>query len=747
MFDSIKEETLVVTRRGYINKFLKRKTLSNVKYITLDDFLKKYLFSYDELAIYHIMKKYNIKYEVAIIYLKNIYYIKEKEYKSKKLSFLKEIKEYLLDNNLLIVNDLFKEYIKNIKVIFYDIKLNNFLSEILKDINYEVVARSYNKHNHNIIEFNTEEEEIEYVAYRISELLNSGISINKIKLTNVNSDYYNVIERIFSLYNLKIQIPYETPLSSFEYIKDFLKVLEEKTLEESIDNLDVNNPLYNELLNVINKSIIYPKEIIIDSIKRATIRNKYYTNSIEIIDYLEYIADNDEYIFLINFNDKVIPNSIKDISYITDDIKEEVGLITTKEENINLREEILNKLMDITNLEITYKLKDNKKTYYISTLSDNFNVIKKEIDLNISYSEKYNKLKLAKSIDNYIKYGIKEESLKKLSSNFKVNYNSYDNTYHKIDRIQDKLVLSYSKMNIYNKCQFRYYIDNILNLNIYEDNFSTVIGSLIHYVLNKTLENNDNDISKYICEFLKDKKLNSKEKFFLNKYTEYLDDLLNEINEEKKYMSLDKAMYEKEVLVEYPNNVIFKGIIDKILYKEELDKTVLSIVDYKTGHDDISLKYLKEGIDIQLPIYLFLSEHLGLKNILYSGFYLQKLNIGDKDYRLEGYSNSDKEILSYIDNSYDNSKIIKGLKAKENGEFYHYSKTLNNEEINKIIDITKETIASSINKITNNEFNINPKRTIETYLGCDYCKYKDLCFVKNKDYIIIKEEKLSEVNN
>ena len=85
-------------------------------------------------------------------------------YKNKKLSFLKELKDVLRENNLLIYNNYFKNYIKTCNVIFYDIYLDNFWQNLLKDINYKVIKPKYNIYPHNVIEFNTEEEEIEYVA-------------------------------------------------------------------------------------------------------------------------------------------------------------------------------------------------------------------------------------------------------------------------------------------------------------------------------------------------------------------------------------------------------------------------------------------------------------------------------------------------------------------------------------------------------------------------------------------------------
>ena len=208
------------------------------------------------------------------------------------------------------------------------------------------------------------------------------------------------------------------------------------------------------------------------------------------------------------------------------------------------------------------------------------------------------------------------------------------------------------------------------------------------------------------------------------------------------YTQLTKSMYEKEIIININERlgIRFKGIIDKILYEEFDGYTVACIIDYKTGNDDISLKYLNYGLNIQLPIYLYLSNYLNLKNIVYSGFYLQKFNIVDKDYRLIGYSNSDKDILSMMDNNYDNSKIIKSMKTLKDGSFSSHTKVLNNEEINKIKTITEQKIKEAINNIQNNIFTINPKVDGDKNIGCDFCKFKDICFVKKQDKTEIKEK-------
>jgi len=744
--DKINGETLVVCDDAYKKHLISRNKLLNVKVMTFNEFLRKFYFDYDESTILYIMEKLDVKYAVALVYLKNLYYIKDEIYPVKKLTILKNLKNELVCNQKLFFNELFHEYLQKVSIIFYDLDLEEIYLDDFKELNYQTIKPKLQEYNHQVIEFATMEEEVAYVAYQISDLLYKGVDISKIKLTNIETNYYNVIERIFSLYNLKVAIPYKTSLSSYQYVLDFVNNYKNMPLIEAVNLLDSKHPLYEKLINTINKYLSYDnRDLLIEKLSLEYITTSKYDQSIEIVDYLSYQPSDDDYVFMLSFNDKIIPKSIKDTEYITDNIKEYVKLEDTRKKNIKLRKKIVARMKNIKNLTITYKLQDYKSSFYPSTLCNFFEVVKNNIDYQISYSEKYNKIKLAICFDNYIKYGYKDYEYQKLNDNFKIAYNSYNNEYQLINRVMEKLTLSYSKMNTYNKCAFRYYLSEILKLDIFEENFSTTIGSMVHYVMEKCLQNNDFDTKKYADEYLKDKKFTNKELFFLEKYKTAVNELLQQVLNEKEYCLFDQALYEENIVIEYAENIKFKGIIDKILYTETNNQTILALIDYKTGKDDISLKYLKYGINIQLPIYLYLSNYLNLRNIVYSGFYLQKLNITQNDYRLEGYSNSDPEILSYMDQNYDNSKIIKGMRVSKDGTFSRNAKVLSSEEIEKIMHITKNLIESTIENIKNNQFNINPKKDYDKIIGCEYCQFKDICFVKNKDYQKITETSLEEI--
>ena len=111
-----------------------------------------------------------------------------------------------------------------------------------------------------------------------------------------------------------------------------------------------------------------------------------------------------------------------------------------------------------------------------------------------------------------------------------------------------------------------------------------------------------------------------------------------------------------------------------------------------------------------------------------------------KNLLLQGYSNSNTDILEYFDNSYTDSSVVKSLKMTSKG-FYSYSKVLDDKTIDKLVSITEEKIKESTNDILNAKFDINPKRIGGKDLGCEFCKFKDICFKTEKDVVNLKEYK------
>ena len=73
--NSISRETLIICSDSDKKNILKRKKLINYKVMNIEQFMSKFCFEYDEFTIKYVMEHYNVKYDIALVYLKNLYYI------------------------------------------------------------------------------------------------------------------------------------------------------------------------------------------------------------------------------------------------------------------------------------------------------------------------------------------------------------------------------------------------------------------------------------------------------------------------------------------------------------------------------------------------------------------------------------------------------------------------------------------------------------------------------------------------
>lgn len=749
----IKKEIIKTVRKNYHNY--------NIKFMSLEEFTKKYTFNYDNRTIYNLMKNYNINYDTALVYLKNLYYISDK-LDNNKMTKLKEIKKYLDDNNLLIYDKHFKDYVKDKEIYIYGYDyINKYYQSILKDLNYKIIDRKYKEYELNKVYYSDYiEDEVIYVANKISKLLKDKIDINKIKIITFK-EYHEIIKRIFGLFNIKINITSGSIYSTYECKKVLNNLNNESEVLDTLTNIDIKNKIIKILNNysfIDNKEEV--KELIVKDLKNTSLESD--NSGIKIIDIDSYIEE-DDYVFLMGFNKENLPRVHKDNEYFSDKEKVILDLDTSNAINIKERDSIIKKIRNIKNLTITYKLYDASGNYTKCDLFEDINT-EKIVNHEYSNSNTMNKITLTQKLDNLVKYNIKEEDTDLLFSNYDIPYMKYDNSYKGIDQnklynfLEDKLVLSYTSFDNYNRCKFKYYLNNILKINIIKNDFAIIIGNICHYVLSN-IDNEDFDTYKYFDEYVsKERKFTKKEEFFLSNIREEMIFIVDTIRKQLTYSTFDKKMYEKKVYVNKDKNikVTFMGVIDKVLYKEEDNLTYLVVVDYKTGSTDIKLDNMEYGIGLQLPIYLYLSSKMEFKNVKVAGFYLQKLLSSSidntKDYitakentlKLEGYSIDKEEILSKFDTTYNDSKLIKSMKTSNNG-FYSYSKVLSEDEINNLISDTDNLIEETIKSILEADFAINPKIIDGDNVSCKFCEYRDICFRREKDLNYINRNK--ENNN
>ena len=765
--EELKNKILIIkdkSKKSILKKINEKNKLINVKIITLNELKKKYYFDYTKETIYYVSKKYNVVPDIAKIYIENLYYVNEKsEYE--KVNKLIEIKKDLEEKQLIKTNKLFKEFLKNKDIILYNLKYTDKL--------YQNIFEELKKVN-NIISYDEEsefslkklyfarnmEEEVTFVASYICKLINEGININNIKLANVKEGYIYTIKKIFKMFNIPVELPSNTTIEGTKLVKIF-KENYNSNIEETLNILKENTKdekdeeIYKQIINIVNEYSFIDdyndvKEYILNDISKIKTKKNKLKNMVRIID-IENDLLTDDYVILMNFNEGVIPTNHKNEDYLNDEIKESLNQSTSSDLNYKDTENIKDKIKYTKNLILTYRNHDEKGEIFVSSAYQEDLITKEKINIEYNYSNEYNKLKLVSLKDEFNKFGTITNDLLLLNTKYKEDYLSYNNKFKNIksdklrEFINEKLTLSYTSVNEYYQCSFRYYLSYILKVNKFEDTFEITIGNIFHKILSECFKedyNFEDNFNKCVNESKYEFTIS--DKFFLTKVKQDLVLLIDTIKNHMNYTQLTKSMYEKEIIININERlgIRFKGIIDKVLYEEFNGYTIACIIDYKTGNPNLNIKNVEYGLDMQLPVYIYLLKNLKeLSNVKVGGFYLQKVLHSETDQdekvkamRLQGYSNSDLDILEKVDSSYNDSKMIRSMKTTSNG-FSHYAKIITDEEIDELSSKVENKIIEASDKVINALFDINPKELNGKNVGCTYCKYKDICYMTHKDII------------
>ena len=604
--------------------------LLNIKIYTPSEFKKIFYFDFSKETIYYICDKYKVIPEIAEIYLDNLYNISANKYNNNKLRFLCSLKEELIANNLLKTNKLFKSNLRHKKVVIYNInpskELDNLINELNNITSVEVVNDNKN-YKHIIYEFKTIEDEVTYVASNICALVDNSKLINNIYLTNLSGDYRKLIKKIFPMFNLPVTLEEDNSIFGTFICTKFIEYYEEdlnntiNKIKEFVTNKESEN-IMDIIINIINQysfidNKMNVKELIIHDLKNTKLPTKNIINSVHEVSLDDNHFTENDIVFLMSFNQGIIPTIYKDELYLTDNDKKELSISMTVDKNNHSRMQSIERIKSIPNLIITYKTNAFGEEYNISNINEELKYPIDKPEITYDYSNLYNKITLASLLDEYYRYGTKNDNLTLLNNTYNnIPYNTYDNRFTGIDNnllkeyLNNSLTLSYSTIDTFFKCPFSFYLGTILKLNIFEQTFQQFVGTLFHSILEK--RNNKTPFDEIWDQEINriDYELNPQELFLLKKLKEELRFIIKVIDNQENFTNLHDELHEQRVYTNIANKenmkISFTGVIDKIKYKEYNDYTILSIIDYKTGNPHLELSTLPYGINLQLPIYLYL---------------------------------------------------------------------------------------------------------------------------------------------
>lgn len=773
---SFNKKTLLITPDKLKNKIreeiMSYKQLLDIKIMSISELKNRLFFEPLDITYVTLYKNFNKPLSIINNLIDYLYYIDlNQNYQSSKLSELKNIKEFLLKNNLIKLDKRFSQTLYQYQIKFIGFPLINketqFIINKLEKLNLDIDILDYYQDYffQKITHFFTIEDEINHVAYSIAKLLDNNIDINSIKLCNVQDNYLFYLKRIFKNYNIPLNLKSSTSLFNLPLSNTFINLLKEKDKEETINYLKDNYPDYleyiNQYINILNKYSFLKEldlSLIINDLKNTNIKQKKNTNSIEIVD-VEEIGNSDNHIFVMSCNYNEFPKFKKDEDYLTDQEKEILNISTSKDINKNNIEKINKLIHSSKNIYLSYKDKSYFNEYHKVDYLKDVEEIEFNKDILESYSVNEDKIQLTKNLDNK---KIDSNTLI-MHSNYEIHYQEYSNkfkgisleTFNKALK-NKKFNISYSNLTTFYQCPFRFYISNILNISTFKESVATLIGNIMHGVI-ENCYNFDFDFEKEF-EYQKEKYINNvelknSELFFIENIKDKTEEVVNYLLSREEYTSLNNHKHEEYVHFDKIfNNVNFtiKGYIDKLIYTEIDNIIYTAIIDLKSNNTKIDKSLFEFGLGLQLPFYVYLLRNdKRYKNSKILGLYIHNILNKENDsssLKYNGLTVDNLENISILDHTYNSSLLIKSLGINKNGEFKYKNKMISEEYLNELYLLVDSKINEMLTNVLERNFSITQKILNTENKSCNYCEYSSICYKTLNDYIYLYKKEGDDNN-
>ena len=769
------EEDIIIVSNKYIKPILIQKFSNQMRKITFKSFdeVKDDIYTtIDYQMLFHNMKE-DTNLEVLRIKLANSYFIQQDSNEP----FLHELYLYH-QNNHLILDENHLSYYKSKKVYFVnyygDDDLINQMLPFLKHYERCFTTNSIDKEL-TVFHFENYDDEILEVVNHIAILLNKKVDPAKIVIHKVNKDYLNKLEEYLMIYTIDYIVEGEGSFFDVDIVKNFfhdLKNYEAMRLNKVLKDYLIDkkdNKIFSKIGKVLEPLIMLDltiNSITLDLIKDVFIHTIYQeevTNAIKIENVLNHIYDDDTHIFIMNFSHGEIAHIYKDDTYLNDKIRKNLKLLTSFDRTQIEEKKILDCIHSYESIHLSYSTYCSSKIYMPSNLIKELakkrivNICDASIHIYHIVNEDMAKMRFFKAYALYRLYQKKTfdylygytyfcaDLTKRYQSDFNatLDYLALPTLF---------MELSYTKLNDYFSCPFRFYLKYILNIEEkMEDNNSTFVGRMYHFVLEKvvakryidrrTKEEVLENISVYICDFVKNQtyEIKDKLKFYLNKFSEELKLIVEIIMDFMDHSSFEVLGLEQKLEKQLDDYTVVVGLIDKILKYQEY----YLVIDYKTNPVHPNWYALDVGLDLQLPLYLYLIK-ANDPNAKIAGSYLQSvfrtslLKYEDKplskvmleQLKYVGYTLQDRDVILAIDTNALNGSGSLPKQIVSNKGFYKnfLKKSFTQTQFDAIILYVEKLIFEANKKIRKGLFPILPLTDEKNESVCRYCRLKDLCY-------------------
>ncbi len=780
-------ECIIITPSSYkmaiLKELSKESSFYHIQFLTLSELKSLLFYEYHEEALLKLCQKFDLIPENGAILLEAMYSITKEEQDSG----LFQKKEWLKEQGLLIYHPAFIEQLKRTHVFIYgyeNYEINPFLFmlniytkvEFLNDITTTYLPK--------VTEYETLEEEVVGTAEKISYLLKEGVSINQIFLGSLNSDYKSVVSKVFHQFHIPLDLQDTHSLFEYQMVQDFLKQIPDdaplSVLPDLLTELESKYPktnlfyskIYEQLISILNRyyvesrTFLEIRDILIYDLKRTTVKKESYQDVVKEVDFKNVFFNEDSYIFLMGVNLGEFPTIYEDTDYFSDAQKILLALPTSLEKTIGEEQKMIKKIESLPHIFLSFKKKSPFKEYLKASFLEHYEIEKGEYHYT---NQNYNTYLLNASLDEFINFNHKTRNLTNRYGLEPIYYGKYDNQFTGIDKLLFQkyvpyVVLSYTSMQKFFECPFKYYIGSILKIvPPFIESASLIVGNLFHSILEKYFKR-EKDLDDIIKEELEQVEMMPIEKrnFYLQKYELEIRKLIKIMDIQLSHSEFAPTFFEETIEWMEGKNITFKifGKIDKIMTVDDGEHSYVIVIDYKTGFATSDLSKVIYGMNMQLLVYLYLiSKEKKFQNYKLGGAYIESIAANLPNYvegktledllweqaKLDGISLKRNEFISRLDTHYEISSYIKGVRVKKDGNFYASNRLLEEETLKELLKIVEKNISEVENVIENADFKIAPKKFSselkEQISSCNYCPYRDICYLKPKNVVRLKEYK------
>lgn len=716
--------TILVTSKDIKDQILKyrleHQIIDNIKLMTEREFEEMFCFISDpELLNYLIHNNpwgsNHLKVDVAKQLEKVVYTI---GYLNLTDHPLYDYTQSLIKKQLLALKGILPRY----DVVFYVPRISDLMSAVTT-IEYPLEV----KQQYQINEYNYYLDEIEDTIEQITKLVAEGVNLEQIHVY-APSNYHQLISQVATLYGLPLKTQNDLPLLSHQDGRHVYNVLQEN-LEIELETIE---PLLVEpIVTIINKYAKYDKQLYWKQISSDFQQAKITINKTSGLDVKSTIDSkftvknlNNDYFFLLgNYQDGLVNYSL-DTNIISDQYRHK--LMTTNQNNQIEDSLLYNVLNNGQHVSASYarKLLD-RNVSLANNLSDSTIVQTQPLAVS-KYSEAGDKIRFARA--NYIKetFNVETNVYQALENHFQINYK--DNKFTSINKKYDQIQLSYTSINDYYKCSYRFYLNHILRIkNGKFDNRKVLIGNIVHDVLenidsisNLTSANIRTIIDNYVKQ--NDIPTTVTDSIYFDKLSTYLEAVCVYMKQEEKDSGYEQIERERHFEMELLPNVTLIGNIDKLLSKIEQDNMFVEIYDYKTGSVNMDLSEIEYGLNMQNLIYF----------LLIKDYY--KYEAGEEVLRGTYQQQIKPKMLYDDDDILDTMKITGHSQLKHENVFKRKEEIHSEEKFSELLEQVHEKVMAAAKNILDNQFSINPKIIKGKNKSCNYCPYSSLCNKTIVDY-------------